>query len=872
MTPCEEETRQRLAALGGEGVTRFLSESLDGEPEAEATLTNLERWLHSTGSPRLYLEQVVAFGAGAGPLLRLLGASQHLADILIQNPELATAILDAREANVRPSVSEFVEEGLRLLAASSSQRHSLDRLRFLKQRHLLPIAACDLTSAWTQETVWQALSDLAEAIVKLAFDAVWTPFAAQRHLPPESPLSVLAFGKLGGRELNYSSDVDLVYVARTLGDERIERECQRFCEQFGRALSDKMGRGALYRVDLRLRPYGSAGPILRSLESLQGYYKLYAEPWEVQALIKSRVIAGAELPGWDSFVAERVYQPALSEASLAEMVSMRRRIEEASKGDDIKRGSGGIRDVEFICQAVQLAQGYHHPRIRERGTLPALRAIADEHLLDQTTVNALVEGYTFLRKLEHRAQMAGDRQTHTVPDDPASRDRLARLMGLDGTTELNTTLEFHRRTIQSLYRSILRQEPESRTERELLAETIGRRAPALWQWFDVLPEAAAYYRSLYENEGSLRRVVEVLEEAPALVPAFKNSLELSELLLSGEIEEEKDLTSRIRSLGPTDSPRTVAEALSSAQIAAATRWLLTGRGDLNETLSDIFDSLLRYCVSRLQGELEVIALGSYGCREIGPGSDIDLLLLAHKGQAGAEMAAQELLSFLTHLKRFGPMVEVDLRLRPEGRKGLLVRSYDGFGAYEVSDMEMWERFALGNARHVSGDPDALDLVRHAAYALPLTPERLQELLAMKGRIESERLKPQHVQRDIKLGHGGLNDIEWTVHLMEMRYPTATKAGETSSVEARIRNLGRASLFNALEVDGLLEARRYLLDLKTRLHLLDIRQNLVPENPDRLNLLAKATGVPDSNAFLRRHQRITDWTRQLFNSALERLKG
>lgn len=143
---------------------------------------------------------------------------------------------------------------------------------------------------------------------------------------------------------------------------------------------------------------------------------------------------------------------------------------------------------------------------------------------------------------------------------------------------------------------------------------------------------------------------------------------------------------------------------------------------------------------------------------------------------------------------------------------------------------------------------------------------------MKRRIESERLKPQHLPRDVKLGHGGLNDIEWTVHLTEMRYPTATRAGETPNMELRIRNLGRASLLNALEVDGLLEARSYLLDLRNRLHLLEIKHNLVPENPDRLALLAKVSGLNDGNEFLRRHQEITGWTRQMFLGTLERMKA
>jgi glutamate-ammonia-ligase adenylyltransferase len=187
-------------------------------------------------------------------------------------------------------------------------------------------------------------------------------------------------------------------------------------------------------------------------------------------------------------------------------------------------------------------------------------------------------------------------------------------------------------------------------------------------------------------------------------------------------------------------------------------------------------------------------------------------------------------------------------------------------------MEMWERFALGHARQLAGNPEALRLVLHSAYGLPLTPERLKELAKMKRRIETERVKPQHVRRNVKLGLGGLSDIEWLVHLHEMRYPTATHAGDSTEMPDRIRMLGRAGLMNALEVELLLQARSHLTDLRYRLYLMGQSDDLVPENPDRLDRLAHTLGFEDGNAFLAHHERIIDGVRRLYTEGLERLRA
>jgi len=665
-----------------------------------------------------------------------------------------------------------------------------------------------------------------------------------------------------------------VYVSVDDLDPHTEAQCVKFCEVFGRALSDKLGRGALYRVDLRLRAYGGAGAIIRSISSYEGYYKLYAEPWEVQALLKARVVAGAALKErWDRLVQERVFQPHLSDATLAEMLTTRKRIEEIAKGDDIKRGPGGIRDVEFLTQALQMVHGHNHPSVRAAATCDALRALREEHLMEPAIAYELVRSYTFLRKLEHRVQLLQDRQTHSIPESAELRLKLAKVMETPTWAGLEEELTRYRRGVQSMYRSILKAEPEADQEREALADLLGPLSDGLWHWFDTFPESGGYYKSLLEDEGSLARVRRILAAAPALVSQYRASLQLTELLLSGEFEElltEGRPASKIANLPLDASAKTVAEAYARTRVLIGTEWCLDPEFPLEPNLTEIMDAMIRHAAARFGNAFEVVALGSYGCREPGPGSDADLLLLTNGDQAKAERAAQDFLAFLNQLKRFEAPLSVDLRLRPDGGKGLLVRTYDGFGAYEVSDMELWERFALGHARLLMGSSETLDLVRHAAYVLPLTPPRLQELIEMKRRIETERIKPEHLLRDVKLGHGGLNDIEWIVHLTELRYPEQLEAGRHQTMPERIRALGRERLLNAFELDALLQARNHLLKVRAHIYYLHLKEDLVPENPDRLERLARAYGLETANDFLRVHEPVVNWVRRLFLETLERL--
>ncbi len=869
-----------LASVLGDTLPSSFTDLFAQNADPDLALANLGRWLAATTNPQTHLHQLVSVPPLAKLLIDILGASQPITDSLIQNPELASLVLDPGELSRAPTREGVLREGRSMLAAATSHSHALDRIRFLKQRWTLPIVFNDIAGNWPEETIWHALSDVAEALIELTAEAVWREFAGQKGLVGDCPVLVVGFGKLGGRELNFSSDIDLAYAIPDGMGEELERDIIRYCQLFGRALSDRMGRGSVYRVDLRLRPYGNAGALVPSMRSFEAYYQLYAEQWEVQALIRSKPITGPpELRDrWLAMRQERCFRPQLSEPELEAMLAMKTRIEERSEVDDLKRGAGGIRDVEFLVQALQLIHGHRLPGLQVANTLDVLRELERQGILDHPVAQSLERGYTFLRQLEHRCQLVGDQQTHSIPATPQARERLAKLMGRPKWRQVESELEGHRRTIQTLYKSILRPEPSAGSPRDQIAEKLGVLAPSVLQWFDSLPAPEAFYASLAENRDSLDRVERVALASPSLVNELKHSIALTEMLVSGEIEEASDPAATLNGL-PLDAPiKQVADAYQRSRCHLLVRWVLNQESNPGQELSELTDALICHCARRLLVRFDIVGLGSYGGREMAMDSDADLVLLVAKPewQSEAESQAQQFLSLLGQIKRVGAPIGVDLRLRPDGGKGMLVRSLEALGAYELSGMEMWERFALGQARLVFGQDEAIATILKAAYAQPLTPERLRELLAMKKRVETERVKPQHVRREVKLGFGGLNDIEWLVHLHEMRFPTATQSDRSDarkvSMPDRIRNLGRATLLNAVEVEQILHSHAHLAEVRLRLGLLGLEKDILPENPDKLDRLAQTMDFPSGNDLLAKHEQVIETVRAIYIQGLERLKA
>lgn len=853
---------KRLSAKVDEESRGKLDEILRETPLGERGAARFVRYLENVNSPTATLSQMASAPHCAKLLLQIVATSQQLSDLIVQNPELADVVLSPDVLSSPVTVESLVSEGERLLNHATVYSHKLDRVRFLKQKSILQTAALDLGDLLDQELIWARLSDLAEAVLLLIRKVVWEQVGGEGVCP----VSILGMGKFGGRELNFSSDIDLVFVVGDGIEEGDEKQIRKFAELFRSALADRMGRGDLYRVDLRLRPFGSQGPIFSRMKTLESYYDTYAEAWEHQAMIRSVVL------GDDPEIAERwadlrdrvAFKPNRGTWVLDTMEAMRRKIEEHSDDDDLKRGPGGIRDIEFQVQALQLIHGGSHESLRGRGTLETLRELQQLELVPAEAASDLDESYQFLRKLEHRCQIISGLQTHKIPDDADGRETVARAMGFQTVHALQSSLEHHRVRTRRWY------------EKAFLK---AGRAPVmdsdeLAAWFDGLPGGTQFAESLRKNASSLARVTKVVAEAPALIPVLRSSVALTEQVMTGEIEEVSIAEERFERLGSNAEPAELAEVAKTGWSAALIRWLLVPGQDLGRLLADHEDAFVRRSFEPIEGVIGAVALGSFGARDSTAASDADVIVFVDDAsdRVTVERKLKQQVNLLSSARSSGSPVAIDFRLRPEGQLGRLGVTPATFRRYEETSMETWERFALARTRLIFGDPAVEAMVNRAAFHSPLDDQALKELLKMKSRIENERVSPKIRNRHIKLGNGGMDDVIWLVQLWFMRHPWLAKENPSAKTTDRVSALVEAKILTVIEGDELKRAWAFLFELRTRLFLFGVADDVLPENPDRLDKLSRVMDCGDANGLLKKFGQVTGSVRGLYEDGIRRMQA
>src|ERR1700719_2499097 len=394
--------------------------------QVETTLIQLnEAWPEAAGP---LPDAIQNFPLGEAALLHLFAVSSICAARIVQNPDLLLWLSQPEICRQGRDHIEMANELYRM-AGDDVAANNFQVLRRWKNKEMTRIALRELAGAAALEETTTELSQLAEICVREVF-AHWN--AKLRELPesPAADFAILALGKLGGRELNHSSDVDLIFLYSEEGElsPRLSYHqwFNRLAEKILETFSTRDPEGPLFRIDLRLRPEGSAGPLARSLESMEHYYGGFGETWERLALIKTRGICGSRELAYEFL---RQHQPFIYPSSptpdlLDEIAGIKRRIErdivgQENLGRNVKLGAGGIREIEFIVQALQLIHGAHHAFLQEPSMLKALRALHQLDLLPPDEVVKLDEAYRFLRRVEHRLQIDAEKQTHTLPQEGA---------------------------------------------------------------------------------------------------------------------------------------------------------------------------------------------------------------------------------------------------------------------------------------------------------------------------------------------------------------------------------------------------------------------------------------------------------------------
>jgi glutamate-ammonia-ligase adenylyltransferase len=819
----------------------------------------------------------------------------------------------------------------------------------LRQREMLRIAWRDLACGASVEQTLLEASAFAEAAIACATEWSQSLLAVRHGIPqgPDAGLIVLGMGKLGGGELNFSSDVDLVFLHAPCADSdgAVPLSATEFylrqARTLIRVLDARTDAGFVFRVDMRLRPYGDSGPLVASFAAFEDYLQADGRDWERYAYVKARALTGSAA---FETVREQVLRPFVYRRyldfgvfdSLREMRALiAREVARRDLADHVKLGPGGIREVEFTVQSLQLIRGGQDPSLRGTSLLAVLPRLRGAKLLGDEAITQLRAAYLFLRRLENRLQMLDDQQTHSLPTESVAALRIARAMGFADDAALRAALDVHRLNVRRHAESVvvpaaagdasaaldlaglwdaqvdqvalrrglaqLHLPDDEAVLQMLLAlpgsarlrrlDAIGRRRllslltrllaelPAadalpvlrrLLSIIEAIGQRSAYFSLLLENERARRRLITVCSRGDFLasrVAAYP--LLLDELIDEGVFHElpdrgtmAADLVSRVAAVAGEDPDRQV-EALIQFQRAAVFRVALadlTGRLPLmqvSDRLTEIAELITEAAMGMAWSQIAAtlgqptccdvpdaasrivrvaaIGYGKLGGRELGYASDLDLVFL-HDSAGTLQQTdaaepvdnqvfflrwAQRLLHLLTVHSAAGRLYEVDVRLRPSGKGGLLVTRIEAFRSYQFEEAWTWEHQALLHARAVAGDlalQQRIEAVRLEVLQDAVRREDLRDKVRdMRERMRRELSEAAAGQVDLKQDRGGIADIEFLAQYWALRwarqYPPLVWFPDTIR---QLESLASAALVPQEEVDVLVSAyQAYRLVLHRR---------------------------------------------------------
>lgn len=810
------------------------------------------------------------------------------------------------------------------------------------------------------EATLRGTTDLAETCLQRALAALEAAFTARHgtvRTADGTPvrLVVFALGKLGGGELNFSSDIDLVYGYEHDGESdgaralAAETYFARLGQQLAKLLDEVTADGFCHRVDLRLRPYGNAGRVAWSFAALEQYFQREGRDWERYAWQKARPVAGDRAAGERFLKAIQpfVYRKYLDFGALEGLREMKALIsaEVARKemAGDIKRGPGGIREIEFLVQALQLIRAGREPALQRRGLLEALQALADAGQVRADTAARLAGHYRFLRRLENRLQMLDDAQVYALPDAPLAQARLAAGLGHADWPALLAALEQVRGEVSAEFDALLSQRRQQHRPDALQAywkqlpdagdaaalsaagftDAVGLdaqlrdflRGATARQSSDiararldrVMPALIAASAAATHPDAALQRVLtlvrnilrrssylSLLDEQPRalarLVDALARSALLGERLsrypvLLDELLDSRDpdalpdaaamhaacMDAVARADGDIDQAlrllNETRQAISFRIALAALDARQPARASARQ-LAELADAVLAAVVRIAAEELRsahgavadarfaVIGYGSLGGCEMGFGSDLDLVFLYDAlpaaesdgarpldAQRWFARLAQKIVGYLQTPTAAGRLYDVDVRLRPDGSKAMLVSTLASFAEYQRERAWTWERQALVRARPVAGDAElaaAFEAVRAQVLAHPRDAHALRgDVLAMRQRMRAELDRGDAAAFDLKQGAGGLVDLEFLLQYLVLR----EAAGQPALLDARdsgglIAALSAAGCVAGPEAQILRDAHEVLLQAGLRCTL-DRRRRMAPHGDAEIARAAAA---------------------------------
>jgi len=878
-------------------------------PDTERTFKNLTTF--SENNPD-YIDKLKA---DITPISLLFSYSQFLANFCISNPEILFDTLAETEKTAgRESLSASLRKKL-----TGGDENAKVVCRF-KKKELLRITLRDiLKKADLTETMLE-LSILADVIVNESLKLIKKSLTETYGEPEKDAFTVISVGKLGSEELNFSSDIDIMFVYGTADGEtsgittpqgitanRITNH-EYYCklgENLNRFLSANTEDGFIYRVDLRLRPEGQRGSIALPVSGYETYYESWGRAWERAMLLRARPIAGDSTLGSEfmEMIKPFVYRKYLDFSAIDEIRQIKTRIDSAFKKNDIKRGYGGIREIEFFAQALQLIYAGKEPLLRERITQKALHMLLQKNLIGQTDYSALLDNYRFLRMLEHRLQQMNDLQTHSLPADEKELNALGRKMGFSGRESFLKELDTRRKSVRTIYNSLFREEEKEQSdgaalfdeelsdpevkeylgkigvkdvERGLRNIQLIKNSTYNYQTLrgrrllgEILPSfvdaavkssnpdmALNHLQSFASFLSAQESYLDTFKENKELIPVLTNLFSQSEYiskavirrpdyleLIGHEMLLKKSLKAlKIELRESIESGMAISDAIRLMRQVEEIRLSLLFLEkkinviDLIKGLSRTAGAILSVSIGNnpplppfskggmggfSDRRLALIGFGKLGGREITFNSDMDIIFASMDDVTEEDTkAAERLLRLLISYTREGAAYRVDMRLRPDGTKGPLVSSIASFRDYYSKNAAFWEFQALLKARPVAGDRKTgqcfLDMAKDILIANGKSI-LASDVRGMRERIQRE-LSKETAGYDIKLGYGGLEELEFTVQYLQLRNCAQRSFLLVQNTLDAIRRLHIAGVINESHAESMKGAYIFYRTLESYLRL------------------------------------------------------
>ncbi|MDF1613009.1 [protein-PII] uridylyltransferase family protein [Stygiobacter electus] len=865
-------------------------------------LANFYRVLNSIFDVSTFLKEIVHYPHHAEIIMAIVSSSNYLTDIVVQNPEYLYQIFDDDYLRKIFSLDELENELKTTIDKFKNFDTKIRLIRQFKKRYILKIGLQDILQIYDLKTITHELSILAKTIISILFDLCYNEILTRYRIKNiKNKFSICALGKLGGDELNYSSDVDLIiFYDKNTSIKNCNKDYHEILTEaiqtFINVATQISSNGFIYRIDFRLRPDGKYSPLCKEMNDYIKYYETRGEDWEKQMLIKLSFISGDInlYNQFKSFVNSYVYHSIVSESIKEKIKKMKLNIEKNNLEDDVKTFEGGIRDIEFSVQALQLLNGNKISSLKNGNTLEVLDILLNNKLLTQNEYKNFKDAYIFYRKIEHFLQLMNDTQTHRLPEDFDTQMRLSKYLVLKNYDDFKEKIEYKRKIVRKIYNSILsssnkenilekikfnnRSKAENNLSflktgigiigrKEFDSHTIASFEKIETQLYKYLQKSDnpdvvlenftkvirfSNYPSIwfneFKNEIFFEQFLSICNFSQKAIDILITSITAGELLLSRKVFI-KNYNDEIKILS-------IKELIFILSIQHALHLIDSVK------FSDVLSDYLNYYIDKNftlffnNKNLFIAALGSFGAKTISFNSDIDLIVVADKIDDDYK-TENEFQIFLQKLKDELKPFEIDFRLRPEGKKSQLVWDIENYQKYLNQRAKVWEFQSLCKLNFISGNKN---LFNKFLNVIVTSLEKFSES-EIKSEIKAMHfnLTKDNRERTIKNIFGGLNTIDFLFQFLILK-EKKQKLFNGNYLQT-IKNFAQRNK----DVKTLLKNYKFLKEIEiTYQNLFESNNSLIELSEQKQKRVSKYLQIENDKVFNEKIQQIINTNIEIYN--------